>query len=199
MNRTERCQETAEAILAATLDVVGEQGLRRVTTRAIADRAGVNEVTLFRRFGSKMELIRQALTAKFATFRRDSIEYTGDIEADLIRLTTDYHATLVGFGPVARSLLTEVPFDDDVTEALSPLRVVMAEIVDLLARYQAEGALHDEPPETLLPALLGPIIMPIATGGHTLFPQQQLPPFDPTRHIHDFLYGRLASRAPEPR
>lgn len=44
---------TRERILRAFLRVVAEHGLDRTTTRAIAEEAGVNEVTLFRHFGDK--------------------------------------------------------------------------------------------------------------------------------------------------
>ncbi len=48
-------------ILQATLKVYGEFGYRGATTRRIAHEADVNEVTLFRHFGSKAQLIHDAL------------------------------------------------------------------------------------------------------------------------------------------
>lgn len=53
--------ENRERILAAAASVYAELGYRGATTRRIADVAGVNEVTLFRIFGSKTELIAEAL------------------------------------------------------------------------------------------------------------------------------------------
>jgi AcrR family transcriptional regulator len=50
-----------ERILAAAIRVFAEAGYRGATTRRIAAAAGVNEVTLFRHFGSKEELIREAI------------------------------------------------------------------------------------------------------------------------------------------
>lgn len=44
---------TRERILRAFLRVAAERGIDRTTTRAIAEEAGVNEVTLFRHFGDK--------------------------------------------------------------------------------------------------------------------------------------------------
>ena len=60
-------------------------GYSQATTRAIADAAGVNEVTLFRHFGSKKNLLlslMQAFNASgFAsTFKH---ELTGDYSADI--------------------------------------------------------------------------------------------------------------------
>ena len=46
-------EPTATALLDAALLVIGERGVKGATTRLIAERAGVNEVTLFRKFGTK--------------------------------------------------------------------------------------------------------------------------------------------------
>jgi AcrR family transcriptional regulator len=48
-------------LIQAALQVYAEAGSRGATTRRIAEVAGVNEVTLFRHFGSKDALVRRAL------------------------------------------------------------------------------------------------------------------------------------------
>lgn len=55
-----------ERILTAAAKVFQEQGFRGATTRRIAEEADVNEVTLFRHFGSKERLLREALSAAAA-------------------------------------------------------------------------------------------------------------------------------------
>jgi AcrR family transcriptional regulator len=52
---------TRERILRAFLQVANERGLEAATTRAIAQAAGVNEVTLFRQFGDKANLALEAV------------------------------------------------------------------------------------------------------------------------------------------
>jgi len=50
-----------EKLLDATAQVFAKLGYLGCTTRRVAQEAGVNEVTLFRHFGSKDTLIREAL------------------------------------------------------------------------------------------------------------------------------------------
>ncbi len=52
-----------DQLLEATLRVYAEAGYRGATTRRIAAEAGVNEITLFRHFGSKDTLIREAIAS----------------------------------------------------------------------------------------------------------------------------------------
>jgi len=54
---------TRQQILEAAVRIYSEAGFRGATTRRIADEAGVNEVTLFRLFGSKSALIAEAVRA----------------------------------------------------------------------------------------------------------------------------------------
>lgn len=56
--------EIRHRILAAAARVYARYGFRGATTRLIAAKAGVNEVTLFRTFGSKAELLRAMLQSQ---------------------------------------------------------------------------------------------------------------------------------------
>ena len=58
--------EIKHRILAAAARVYSQYGFRGATTRLIATEAGVNEVTLFRTFGSKAELLQEMLQAQVA-------------------------------------------------------------------------------------------------------------------------------------
>jgi len=50
-------EETRGKILAAARELFERNGTRGTTTREVAERAGVNEATLFRHFGSKRALL----------------------------------------------------------------------------------------------------------------------------------------------
>jgi AcrR family transcriptional regulator len=55
-----------EKILGAAARVYAELGFRGATTRRIADVAGVNEVTIFRIFGSKAKLMAEAVRPRLS-------------------------------------------------------------------------------------------------------------------------------------
>ena len=60
--------EPRKLLLAAARDLFARQDYRSTTTREIAEAAGVTEHLLFRNFGSKAGLFRQALVLPFTEF-----------------------------------------------------------------------------------------------------------------------------------
>ena len=69
-----------EKLIEAAARVYAEVGFRGATTRRIADEAGVNEITIFRLFGSKAALIEEALRAR--TSRAVAHAALPDVPAD---------------------------------------------------------------------------------------------------------------------
>lgn len=84
-------EETDSRIIEATLELLGKVGYKGTTTREIARMAGVNEVTLFRKFGSKGALVREATSHAQArlkeAFEEKNLERTGDVMVDVTSLT----------------------------------------------------------------------------------------------------------------
>lgn len=188
---------TADALINATLEVVAERGLKGATTRLIAERAGVNEITLFRKYGNKMALIKAAVIARAGALRQEGVKYTGNLEHDLIHLTTEYGRVLANFGPFIRVMVTEFPRHPELGEILqSGPGQLFAEIGALLLRYQQEGKLRPEPIATLLPAFLGPVVLPYLVGdvGAVLL-SSPLPTLAPQTHVERFLHGRATPEA----
>lgn len=60
--------ETREQILRAAEDVIGEVGMRAATTRAIAQRAGCAEGSIYRYFADKSALFIEIAKARYPTF-----------------------------------------------------------------------------------------------------------------------------------
>lgn len=54
-------ESSRDRLLAAAARVYAEHGYAGTTTRRVAEEAGVNEVTLFRHFGSKDKLLAEAV------------------------------------------------------------------------------------------------------------------------------------------
>jgi AcrR family transcriptional regulator len=63
--------EARRLLLDAARDLFGRQDYRATTTREIAEAAGVTEYLLFRHFGSKAGLFREALVLPFTDFVDD--------------------------------------------------------------------------------------------------------------------------------
>jgi AcrR family transcriptional regulator len=57
-----------QLLLDAARDLFAERGFKGTSTRDIADRAGVSEVMIFRHFGSKANLFREAVVEPFTSF-----------------------------------------------------------------------------------------------------------------------------------
>jgi AcrR family transcriptional regulator len=113
--------ETQEAILKAAAELFAERGYRGTTTRALAERAGVNEVTIFRRFKNKQGVL-QALGAAFAE-RSAGIAVAAmpdpaDTRAILRHLARQETAQTTEFGAVALRLALDAGSDADVAEIM---------------------------------------------------------------------------------
>ncbi len=88
----------------------GERGIEAATTRGIADRAGCNEVTLFRHFESKQKLLAavvQETSEEFAALCECREALSGDSRTDLGRFATVYTASLDRCMGMARALIGE--------------------------------------------------------------------------------------------
>jgi AcrR family transcriptional regulator len=94
--------EVREKILRAAAVVYGETGYRGATTRRIAQEAGVNEITLFRHFGSKESLIHEALRCTGIVDRRAALP---EIPRNPARELTDWSMSQFEFLYASRSLI----------------------------------------------------------------------------------------------
>jgi len=83
-------KETSQRILEAALKVFSRDGVSGATTREIARVAKVNEVTLFRYFKNKNELLRQALLCSAARYEQVFAEASLDSTDDLRRTVRSY-------------------------------------------------------------------------------------------------------------
>jgi len=78
-------KDTSQRILEAATRVFAREGVSGATTREIARVAGVNEVTLFRHFKSKDELLRQVVLRKSKLYGHVFAEARFETRDDLRR------------------------------------------------------------------------------------------------------------------
>jgi AcrR family transcriptional regulator len=86
-------KETGQRILDAAIRVFGRDGVSGATTREIARVAKVNEVTLFRYFKNKNELLRQVVLQSCKRYEHVFAEASVETPEDLQRMVRTYAET----------------------------------------------------------------------------------------------------------
>jgi len=100
---------TREALLDVTARLYADHGWRGTTTRRIAEAAGVNEVTIFRQFGSKESLLLEAIRSVSSDELPPALpQEPGDLRAELTEWGLANHATLAGRRGVFTTCLAEL-------------------------------------------------------------------------------------------
>lgn len=102
-----RPMELRDKLLNVACRIFAEAGYRGTTTRRVAQEAGVNEVTLFRHFGSKDELIRDALAACSLQIFAPLPAVPVDPETELVDWALTFHGGLCQHSQLVRRLLGE--------------------------------------------------------------------------------------------
>lgn len=90
--------ETAERILDSAIELIKEKGYKGATTKDIAKKAGVNEVTIFRHFGNKKGIMEAAVKrASYAPLLQHIItkHMKWELEHDLLLMTQSYQEFII--------------------------------------------------------------------------------------------------------
>jgi AcrR family transcriptional regulator len=107
----EQVERTREKLLEATLELISEKGYIGATTREIASRAGVSELTLFRKFGKKEHLFEEMLqNYTFLPRLRGLIEEINDmpVEEGLSTIGIRFLQTLQERRALVQILMSEI-------------------------------------------------------------------------------------------
>src|SRR5580692_3443240 len=97
-----RTARTAAAVLAAAIEELSVRDYADISVESIAARAGVHKTTVYRRWGSKVEIIRQALVG--AASEHIHVPDTGSVDSDLLLLGRAVQAVLSA--PQGAAILT---------------------------------------------------------------------------------------------
>ena len=99
---------TRDSLLDVTARLYSEHGWRGTTTRRIAEAAGVNEVTIFRQFGSKEALLLESIQSASREETSPLLPgVAGDLRAELSSWALAHHAEISGKRQLIRNCLAE--------------------------------------------------------------------------------------------
>lgn len=133
--------EVRERLIQAAVRVFEESGSRGATTRRIAAEAGVNEITLFRHFGSKGALLSEALAAASGGPVETGLPYEPrDPRAELLEWSRAGYTHLRRHAAIIRTTLGEMAEAPDAVRCVAdnPGRV-HAELHQYLIRLRERG------------------------------------------------------------
>jgi len=167
-----RTARTADAVLAATIDELARRPYAEVTVETIALAAGVHKTTLYRRWGSKEELVRQALVA--SADANIAVPDTGRIDSDLRMLGRSVRSTLLSRqgAAVTTSVLVAAAASPVIREVVQQLWRARREVlVVVVERAVGRGELPaGTDPARLLEAMVAPLYYRLLVAGTDVTP-----------------------------
>ena len=183
-----------DVVFDAVLSVVVAHGYSGATTKSIAELADVNEATLFRKYGSKAQMVLQAVeNLVMRTDILSLVSYTGDVRADLLQVLEALFRAEDANGDVFLVLIAEVHRHPELEGLIHTPLKLFSHIGQLLARYQAEGVLRQEHPMQAVLAFIAPISMSRrlrSLGGAGRFPK-----LDAVGYVDGYLGGRMLTQS----
>lgn len=155
---------TRARLLKAATEVFATEGIEGATTREIARVAGVNEVTLFRHFPSKDELL-SAVVQQVMVLQAEALshheEWTQDLLIDLKHYAWVYNRMLEEHEALIRTFIGEAKRRPEaarrvIQEAIQPLR---KKLIAYLCHAQERGTVRqDVDPEVAIDLFAGMLL-----------------------------------------
>ena len=158
--------DTRQRIITAALDAYSQHGFRGATTRRIAAFAGVNEVTVFRIFGSKQALLTEALRSHAGQAPITPLPAdTGNPAEKLTAWTTASLHSLRSRGRILRTSIGDSEERPELSEpAISIQKRIFAEAAGYFERMRAAGLVRSSVDLRAAAAMLTAAILADATG-----------------------------------
>jgi len=183
--------DTRTELLNAAAAVFSQHGFRGSTTRRIAEAAGVNEVTLFRYFGSKEALLQEAIAN---TSERPTLTTLPDTPVDPDRELTEWCGLMIARLHAKRSIIRKCMSEIEehpemITTAVStPVRAAN-DLAAYLRRLKSLGFTHTEfDVAAAASMLLGAVF-------HDAMGREMMPQIYPAQAKAARLYSRLLLNA----
>lgn len=124
-------------LMLAAIDLMAEKGYKGVSTKEIAAAAGVSEMTLFRNFGSKQNLLDKAVDHYHYSIEMTKIfheKVIWDLRADLLMISQMYHEIM----DRNRKLFLIVLSDNELAEIREKAQKHPRKLLELLTNYFAD-------------------------------------------------------------
>ncbi|PKL23373.1 MAG: hypothetical protein CVV47_15730 [Spirochaetae bacterium HGW-Spirochaetae-3] len=140
-----------DRILKASLELFSARGYSAVTTKAIAEASMVNEVTVFRLFGSKERLFREVFAAFYIkpdeAIRAMRLRY--ELESDLVAFAETFFAFFSSNHEIVSMSIKDIKDEfDDIDDALrGQVDIMKAAVSPYLARMVTLGKAVGRPEE----------------------------------------------------
>jgi AcrR family transcriptional regulator len=163
-SKTEVKRPAKERLLKAAADVFARDGLGGATTRAIARAAGVNEVTLFRLFGTKEKLLAAVVGRTFEATQPLTATLlpkpAKDLRTELANYARCYQAILQENLPLIRTMIGEIHHhrSQEQTVVHGIFKPLRAEFIARLEKAQHRKKVRGGIPLNIAVDLLGGMI-----------------------------------------
>jgi AcrR family transcriptional regulator len=159
--------QVSDAVLDAALTLLAQRGFARMTMEAVAAEAGVGKPALYRRFGSKAELVVAAIATQLPPIEPPDL---GDAVAEMRIAVEGLPADAEAYLALIGGLMAERAHHPELIQAfrdtiLTPRRAVVA---DVIRRGQTRGQLRaDLDPVMALDLFAGQILARAFAGVDT--------------------------------
>lgn len=145
-------------VFRAVIRLFEKLGYESMTTLKIAEEAGINEATLYRKYGSKESLFLFAVNRSFEEAPLRNAGVTGNMEEDLVSVFDLYKQTFAGLGGLVPRLILEVERNPELVPALQMMKANLAVVASVFREYQERGLLQNEiPAPTMMLSFLSPL------------------------------------------
>jgi AcrR family transcriptional regulator len=193
-------KETKQRIILGAAQIFNQKGYEGATTREIAQAAGVNEVTLFRHYGSKKNLFLVMISQRSPLRSvRKALEnrVTRDYRQDLLTIGNQYLTTML---KQRKGILMSLCAAEQLPEMREVIAQMPAQLRQVLGKrlqqHMISGSAREMDPQMAAQAFFGMFFaFAISQGLLEAIPATQIPPKAVVEQFVDiFVQGTMKSQ-----
>lgn len=124
--------DNQKRMLGSALGLFSTKGFKATTTKEIAERTGMNELTIFRNFGTKERLLEEVIDFGLDTEGLKGsldMELTGNIEEDLFSMISKMRSMIRERESIYALMFREISTNDIVKKKLGQVPIIMKEFM----------------------------------------------------------------------